>query len=376
MISKRLQRLDKFIVYVSKLTDVSLINPKNARSAQTKFNKDFKVPVLTYTKTAVPLNLYKGLLQELHFGETTIEKLLEKKCKELILKIDLLLSIGTPQFAKYSAKLYPPPDTKLVSIAYEILKLKPSANSGYISRTISQSMVKKTFTALGFKWKIRTKDMVTSALASTGTKTLFLRKRERFSENYIKRLVVHEIGAHACRAENGALQKLELFKSGAAGYLETEEGIAVYSEYRSGLMTRSILRNYAGRVVAVNYALSHSFSATYKHLCRYFRPKTAFKLTLRAKRGVSNKNIKGAYTKDVVYLRGFLQVKQFVDRGGEFSDLFIGKIGISDLLTLKSVSDIVPVKFDPTAVKDLFDPVPEHITHEDIAKIIRLAENK
>ena len=141
------------------------------------------------------------------------------------------------------------------------------------------------------------------------------------------------------------LQPLRICKCGFAGYLETEEGLAAYHEYKAGLMTNSILRTYAGRTLAVHYSLEYDFKDTYKKLCKFFKPKAAWKLTLRAKRGTDPKK-PGAFTKDCVYLRGFLKLYEFA-KTNDIRELYIGKIGIQDLPNLKLIDNIQPAKFSP-----------------------------
>ena len=220
-------------------------------------------------------------------------------------------------------------------------------------------MIRLAFKTLGFNWRLLNKDLITSARVNPLKQTLELRKKERFSEKYVRRLIVHEIGTHAVRAENGRLQPLLVFLHGLPGYLETEEGLAAYSEYLTGVLDNSTLRNYAGRVAAIHHALSHDFLSTYKHMKKFFRDKIAWKLTLRAKRGLKDTSLPGAYTKDVIYLRGFLAVKKYIQKGGDITKLYVGKIGLKDVPLLTKIPGIVKPKFLPFT---LF--VNESITHD------------
>jgi hypothetical protein len=211
--------------------------------------------------------------------------------------------------------------------------------------------------------------MVTSARVTDEKKKLDLKKRERFSHDYLQRLIVHEVGAHILRCENGKLQELKLFKNGLGKYLETEEGIAAHNEYRSGLMTNSIIRNYAGRVLAINYATKHSFKKTYTYLTKNFSKKTAFKLTLRAKRGIHDSSKKGAYTKDVVYLKGFLKVLNY-SKDNEMENLYIGKIGIEDLKITNQIKDLVKPKYLLKNILHKITTSSQQINNEKLDKIL------
>ena len=146
---------------------------------------------------------------------------------------------------------------------------------------------------------------------------------------------MHEIGTHIKRAENAKEQKLKLFKIGFPYYLATEEGLAAYNEEIAGVHNNNILRQYAGRVIAVDLALKNAFNVVYTTLQQYFTDFEAFTITLRVKRGLKNTQQPGSYTKDHVYLKGLYAVKDFVRKGGNIKDLYIGKIGIEHVPLIK-----------------------------------------
>jgi len=126
-----------------------------------------------------------------------------------------------------------------------------------------------------------------------------------------------------------------MFEFGFPWYLDTEEGFAAYNEFKCGLLSPKILRNYAGRVIANHLSLSNSFSRVYNHLLEYFTRQDAWNLTLRSKRGLTNTALPGAFTKDHLYLKGFLKVKEFADSGGDMKKLYVGKIGIEHVPLLR-----------------------------------------
>jgi hypothetical protein len=187
------------------------------------------------------------------------------------------------------------------------------------------------------KWKVREKDMVAGAAVNSKSKTLYLNKNRSFTESDVGRLIEHEINTHIIRAENGAKKSKKMFKYGFPRYLETEEGLAAYNEYKSGLLSPKILKIYAGRVLAVHLALKNSFSFVYNSLLDYFPKGEAWILTLRAKRGLMNASKPGAFTKDYLYLQGFLKVKGYVEGGGDIKKLYVGKIGVEHVPLLEYI---------------------------------------
>ncbi|MDA2917796.1 flavohemoglobin expression-modulating QEGLA motif protein, partial [Nitrospinae bacterium AH_259_B05_G02_I21] len=86
-----------------------------------------------------------------------------------------------------------------------------------------------------------------------------------------------------------------LFALGTAGYLVTEEGLAVFQEAQQGVLEVNRLRVYAGQLLAVNTALVGGFEAVFESLlARGFSDEEAFHITLRVKRGLSEVEEPGA----------------------------------------------------------------------------------
>jgi uncharacterized protein (TIGR02421 family) len=331
-ISEKYKKIDAFFHKVSKHLLFSLINPVNNHLIKKDFFKTYKNPYLIYKENGAELLDYKNKLRSLRIKkDSPISYLLNKKKLELIKKIDLINSRGTEDFTKNSLRLYGKPNKDLINKAKRILKLKDGIKSRKILIKEAISMIKESFNNFGFKWQIKKEHIISSALLIPSEKTLYLKKKARFSEEYVKRLIVHEIGTHALRAENAKQQPLKIFFHGLDDYLATEEGLAVYNEERNNLLDINILKNYAGRVIAVNLALKNSFYDTFKGLRKYFNTETAFKLTLRVKRGLADTSKKGGFTKDYVYLKGYFDVKDFVENHGSIKDLYYGKISIKDV---------------------------------------------
>src|SRR5690606_31138504 len=117
-------------------------------------------------------------------------------------------------------------------------------------------------------------------------------------------------------------QPFKLFYVGVPGYEQLQEGLAVLSEYMTGGLTNQRMRTLAARVVAVQHMVSgSSFVDTFDLLTeKYgFKPDTAFYITMRVYRG-------GGLTKDAVYLKGLLNVIEYIKQGKDISRLLVGKI--------------------------------------------------
>jgi len=179
MKSKRIQRIDSFFDVVADHLTFSLVNPKNQAKARALFFKNtMKSPSFTYGKVDTALEGLKDMLEEITFGNEPIEQLFEQKRKELILKSQLLIHLGTPKFAKITKQIYPAPNEKLVEQAYAILKLSPSKPAKKILRKEALQLFRKIILEFGLKYKIRSVDMTTSARMDATHRLLELKKEK------------------------------------------------------------------------------------------------------------------------------------------------------------------------------------------------------
>ncbi|MBW2998913.1 DUF1704 domain-containing protein [Candidatus Woesearchaeota archaeon] len=352
-IRKELLNADKIFQEASSNLSFSKVNPINEPYVRRRFlSNKVKNPELKYEPPIKGLLDLRRKVSSINIDEkNALDTLMIEKQHDIIRKIDLLNSIGCFDFTERSVKLYGTPDKRLVNKAYDILNEKVKKTKPVkISSKESVKFIKNNIKSFGLKYKVLKKDLVTSCLIHTDKKEFLLKKHHRYSKKFLNRLVVHEIGTHTFRYENGALQKLNIFKNGLSNYLETEEGLAAYNEERFGLLTKTNFRNYAGRVISVHTAQENGFYKTFRELKRYFQKKTAFQLTLRSKRGIANTEFAGGYTKDLVYLKGYFQVKNFIKKGGKLKDLYYGKINCNDLKYIKKIKlkkpELLPDKFD------------------------------
>jgi len=340
-VPKNYKKIDSLLNKVSKNLEFSLVvRPINSHLIKEDFFETQKDPYLAYKANGHRLLKYRNKLKNLKIKrDSPIAYLLNKKRVDLIKKIDLITSRGNGNFTRNCIRVYGKPDRAIINKAKKILK---SGNGKKIERIPIKkvlSMIKDCFKDYGLNWKVKTEHIISSANVSASKKTIYLKKKARFSKRYVKRLIVHEIETHVLRTENARKQQLKIFFNGLPGYLATEEGLAVYNEERNNLLDTNTLRNYAGRVIAVDLALKNSFRDTFKALRKYFRKGTAFRLTLRAKRGLGDTSLPGAYTKDYLYLKGYFDVKNFIRNGGSIKDLYYGKISVNDVPIIKKIKD-------------------------------------
>jgi len=181
------------------------------------------------------------------------------------------------------------------------------------------------------------------AMVLNNIQTLVINTNHTFSDNEIEVLTNHEIGVHMVTAMNGMLHPLKIFSHGFPDYEETQEGLAVFSEYMSNNLTVRRLKELAYRVIAVDgLAKGYSFSRTFRKLHHEYDldRETAFYITVRAHRG-------GGFTKDYLYLSGLKKVYTYYKEGKDLKVLLTGKISLSYLKSIKSLANkgfCVPAK--------------------------------
>jgi uncharacterized protein (TIGR02421 family) len=246
----------------------------------------------------------------------------------------------------HTALIYGIPDNALLASAHSILEtIFPAEDDSSREESVSaddaaaemQSMLVK----LGLDdWKAQVFSPMSAKVAVNRLDNLIkIREGVVFSPEDLRRLLVHEIGVHVLRAQNGRKQPIGIFSRGLPGYLDTEEGLAVYSEEAADVIAVDTMRKYAARVIAASVALGHSFNDVFHAIVDDVGPDTAFGIATRAKRGFRDTAQQGAHTKDLVYLQGYLRVTEYLENHPEdYELLFIGKIGLADMELVRELA--------------------------------------
>ena len=194
----------------------------------------------------------------------------------------------------------------------------------------------------GFNWKVVVKkEMGAKAAVDNLIREFWIRSDVKFHESLVRMMIVHEIGTHVLRSENGYAQPLKIFGRGLPAYQYTEEGLAEYAEERTGTLLTDTLYRISGRVIGVRRAIQGSFWDVYSELSPYFDVDMAFDIAQRAKLGIEDTAQAGAYTKDYTYLAGLLKMRDFFQSAGsaDLDALFAGKVGFQHLDTVRQLQN-------------------------------------
>jgi hypothetical protein len=118
-----------------------------------------------------------------------------------------------------------------------------------------------------------------------------------------------------------------LLEQGLAGFEETQEALAVVSEHLIGGLDAERMRTLAGRVVAARCVSDGAgFPEVFGVLHeRWGLPeRQAWSIAMRVVRG-------GGLTKDVIYLRGVVELVSHLAGGGAVEPLLVGKLHLLDV---------------------------------------------
>ncbi|MCF7859987.1 MAG: flavohemoglobin expression-modulating QEGLA motif protein [Candidatus Cloacimonetes bacterium] len=353
----QIEYIDAMLFSICDSLSVNNLMPKNVVEQKKIFlSSNISNPVFAYNKK---YDMYKSQIKEIEdtiFPTNSIGLVLKKKSQELINQLNLYLNEESAKFTKYSKLIYGIPSRGLVKKALSILrscsynKLNSRRDIGHQeARKILYDVIKN----LGFDWKVISKKMIANALVIPTKRTLNIKQNKKFTTNAIQKLISHEIYTHVLRAEFGFKQPYKIFSYGFSGYETTEEGLALFKEVKTGIDVTSSIFARAGRVLAVHLALENNFRDTYNEISKYFQPKYAWNLTLRAKRGMIDTAQKGAFTKDHLYLKGYYEVQNFMTKATKEDIIWLhyGKVGINDICLIKEMKSLT----SPLTIIDNWD---------------------
>ena len=339
-IDEEIINIDREIHLLSHLKPVNLKEEHNKFLVDPTYNPQFEYKPLSFS----PNNLY-ARLKRIEFPDTPIGILWRKKVDEIKRKIELLESRGTDHFTAKSIHLYGAPDEKMLNEALKEIEKMPSKfpkPEKVLNTKEAKEVFEKAIEDFGLKgWSVKIKKEMVSDVISGKENIVMIREGATFSEERLKGNIAHEIETHVFTAMNGSLQPYKIFQRGIADYLMTEEGLAVYNQEK--VETEETEKKYwpASSVIGIYTALHGSFADTYATLIKYnFEIDRAWKVALKAKRGLKDTSKPGAFTKDCVYFKGYRMIKDFVDKGGDIRDLYYGKINLNDLDLVKKVKGL------------------------------------
>ncbi|EDP70798.1 hypothetical protein FBALC1_08563 [Flavobacteriales bacterium ALC-1] len=326
---------------------LNYINPLNIASEKKKFyaskynyEPQFKYPKIRFNGYKLHRLFFSQRLERIE--DDDIRQLYEDVIYEYSGLIECIQTIGQGRkFYFNSLKSFGTPTEKDIENAKFILRFDDSEFDEEMLPMYNAEEARNYFDEFSkrydFKYNIKiSNNLSAAAMVLNNTQTLVLRKSHKYSLNQLKVLTNHEIGVHMVTTFNGLDQPLKVFSNGLPNNVETQEGLAVYSEFMSGCLTIERLKELAFRVIAVNSLnKGYNFSDTFHLLHNQYKLNRdkAFAITLRVHRG-------GGFTKDHLYLRGLRNVYRYAQEGNDLGVLLTGKVSEEYLSTIKKLQEL------------------------------------
>lgn len=326
---------------------LNYINPLNIASEKKKFysakyayEPEFKYPKIKFNGYKLHRLFFSQRLERIE--DNDIRQLYEDVIYEYSGLIECIETIGQGRKFYYnSLKSFGTPTEKAIENAKFILRFDDSGFNEEMLPLYSASEAKDYFDEFSkrydFKYNIKiSNNLSAAAMVLNNTQTLVLRKSHKYSLNQLKVLTNHEIGVHMVTTFNGLDQPLKVFSNGFPNNVETQEGVAVFSEFMSGCLTIERLKELAFRVIAVDSLhKGYNFSDTFHllHNQHKLNRDKAFAITLRVHRG-------GGFTKDHLYLKGIHNVYNYAKEGKDLGILLTGKVSQEYIPTIKKLQEL------------------------------------
>ncbi len=341
-----LRAIDKFLSQTDHdLQLLTHIKPNNLLEEREKLQVDRGYnPVFTYRESPLNLAEIEARLASLTIEESPTGTLFAKKRDELLRRIALIRALGDAQiFTQASTVLFGSPDAALIDAAEEELSERNGRaeppETGQLTVEQAATMFRDALDRYGlYDWQTVIRER-TIARVTVGGRTVTLRKNARFWKQSLRALIAHEVETHVLTAENGEQQPFELFRRGCAGYLDTQEGMAIFNQNRFLPPDHEKRSGPARNLLGVAFALEHSLAETRRYLEEelLYEPEKALNKALEHKRGLSDTSEPGGFTKGIVYFRGLRAIEQFLSQGGDLKRLYVGKIAWEDVPLVEQV---------------------------------------
>lgn len=326
---------------------LNYINPLNIASEKKKFysskynyEPQFKYPKIRFNGYKLHRLFFSQRLERIE--DEDIRQLYEDIIYEYSGLIECIETIGQGRKFYYnSLKSFGTPTEKDIENAKFILRFDDSEFDEEMLPLYNVEEAKNYFDDYSkrydFNYNIKiSNNLSAAAMVLNNTQTLVLRKSQKYSKNQLKVLTNHEIGVHMVTTFNGLSHPLKVFSNGFPNNVETQEGLAVYSEFMSGCLTIERLKELAFRVIAVDSLnKGYSFSDTFHllHNQHKLNRDKAFGITLRVHRG-------GGFTKDHLYLRGLRNVYKYAKKGKDLGVLLTGKVSQEYIPTINKMQKL------------------------------------
>ena len=252
------------------------------------------------------------------------------------------------EFDEGYLKLWGEPDQEKVAEIGEMLEsgklslAKEPVNEKILSITEMKKEVADLVKQLGLpEIKVIFKKGLSSRfLLQITDQSLFIRQGDKISRSKFDRALNHEIQTHYLRGCNETLQPWAKKKERKRkNWLRTEEGLAIINAHRESKSENDFFSAYF-RYFLTGKAQTTDFKNMYRLAMRYVGDENkSWAIAMRAKRGIKDTSLGGGYTKDIVYLEGLGEVRNWLKNPkNKMKDLYWGRVGVNEVENLRAVA--------------------------------------
>lgn len=336
---------------VKRIELLSYVNPLNIEKEKHRFfsskyavEPEFKYPKLKFDPYKLQRLFFSQRLERIQ--DDTIRKFYQDVVYYYANMIQCIETIGKgKKFYYNSLRVYGTPREKDVDNAKFILHYQDEPLGADMDKIFTAEEAKGYFEKfaeqydfpLNIKYSVH---ISADAMVSNAKRTLFVKKNTKFSKNQLLTLAHHEIGVHLVTTYNGLQQPLSIFSNGLPKNVETQEGLAVLSEYMGGALTLKRLKELAYRVMASDSLIKgYTFADTFDLIHGHYKLNRdeAFAITLRAHRG-------GGFTKDRLYLSGLGKIYKCYRNEESLDILLSGKVALDSEPSMNYMKQLGLVK--------------------------------
>jgi uncharacterized protein (TIGR02421 family) len=323
-IDKKVYTLGSGLNTLAFLTPINYnLEKKNFFACKFRSNPQFKYKQLNINPYKIKEALYRLPIDDI--ADITLLKLYRASIDALAVKVEMLATIGTPNFLYNSLRYYGEPSGNDKKNAHFILHLYEGKHrQKEEEQIVSLDEVVSTFREAGDYYGLDIKVELSNKIvanALVNNMRIVINKNLQISRQELTALVNHELGVHVLTMHNALIQPLNILKIGLPFNTLTQEGLAILSEYLSGALLIKRLKILSLRVIGVSLMLDgHDFKSVFMTFVDDYKidPHNAFSMTSRIFRG-------GGFTKDYLYLRGFKLAYKAYMSGENIFNLLIGK---------------------------------------------------
>lgn len=310
-----------------------LTMPVNGPEAWARFRADgcARPPDFHYRLLPFDPDLLKRQLFAIQvetIDDPALADLAEDKRQELDTQITMLRERGTKSFRWNSQRLYGEADARLVDTAQTILEqLRPPEawHGEWADARVFRAAAERELNFYRENYPpirntIEIRPDVSGLLVSEGN--LLIGEDLKLRADRVMPLIHHEVGTHVLTFVNGSAQPLQQLSLGLAGYDEFQEGLAVFAEYMVDGLDRLRMRLLAARVLAASSVQDGAdFVETFRLLTEGvgYTPRGAWSITTRV-------HASGGFTRDMIYLRGLIELLELFRSDVDLATLYVGKI--------------------------------------------------